>query len=218
MHGSSGSGLCSDVSSPLTVNRVTVDISAIRGDGGTQGRVVVNPRIIKEYAELMRSGVEFPPVRIWFDGVNYWLSDGFQRLAAAEAIGWTRIEAVVFSGSVDDARWDSYAANSAHGFRRTKRDIDRILGCAFAHPKAALMSNREIARHIGVGEPTVRRWRRGLSASNDADGARVVMRGGTRYTLRTRNIGHISPERQDQARRCMRQAGCGDYTPVAPSH
>jgi hypothetical protein len=84
-----------------------------------QGRAGSNGSIIAEYAKLMRMGVVFPPVRTWFDGDSYWLSDGFQRIAATELVGFREVAAEVFLGTVEDARWDSYAANSVHGLRRT---------------------------------------------------------------------------------------------------
>lgn len=60
---------------------VTLTLDVIRRDGGTQGRITVDAQTVADYAALMLEGVEFPPVRAWCDGTNYWLSDGFQRLA-----------------------------------------------------------------------------------------------------------------------------------------
>ena len=134
---------------------LVLEIHRIRRDGDTQGRVALNESIIQEYANLMRAGVEFPPVRTWFDGCAYWLSDGFQRMAAAELVGLNQISAEVFRGTLEDARWDSYAANAAHGLRRTRADIEVIIRRAVEHPKGSQISSRELARHLGMPEPTL---------------------------------------------------------------
>src|ERR1035437_3553287 len=98
-------------STPTTQSGVQILlISVIRRDGHTQHRVAVDPSIIAEYASLMREGVAFPPVRVWWDGSDYWLSDGFQRVSAAEIAGCTQIAAKVLHGTLSDAQWDSYAA------------------------------------------------------------------------------------------------------------
>src|ERR1700722_5925917 len=60
--------------SKTILTRITfLDIGKIQTDAGTQGRVAIDPVVVQEYSELMASGVEFPPVRVWTDGSNYWL-------------------------------------------------------------------------------------------------------------------------------------------------
>ena len=59
-------------------------IASIRTNGDTQHRNAPNPNIVREYAELMRAGVVFPPVAVFWDGKDHWLSDGFQRIDAAK--------------------------------------------------------------------------------------------------------------------------------------
>lgn len=44
-----------------------IPISQIRRDGGTQHRIRVSPSVVARYAELMRAGVDYPPVRVWRD-------------------------------------------------------------------------------------------------------------------------------------------------------
>ena len=165
-------------------------IHQIRRDGQTQCRAATSGSRIGEYARQMAAGTEFPPVRVWFDGKHYWLSDGFQRVAAAESINKTEIIAELRYGNLDDARWDSYSANSRHGFRRSGADVAMAISLAIAHPRAAVLSNLELARYLNIPEPTVRRWRKKLSSSPDVDaGIRMVRRNGTIYPMRTGAIG-----------------------------
>ena len=59
-----------------------MNIQQIRIDGGTQSRAEINSATVTEYAEAIESGSVFPPVRAFFDGVSYWLGDGFHRYFA----------------------------------------------------------------------------------------------------------------------------------------
>lgn len=166
-----------------------LDVAKIRTDGDTQSRVAIESAIVNEYTELMKGGASFPPVRIWFDGTDYWLSDGFQRVEAAIRIGKPKILADVFCGTLDDARWDSYSANSQHGARRSEADIMLTLTRAVAHPRASHLSSNQIAKHLGIPEATFRRWKKRISSPTDEDGTRLAVRKGKTYTINTANIG-----------------------------
>jgi hypothetical protein len=82
--------------------------------------------VIRQYAALMMGGVALPPVTVWFDGDNYWLTDGFHRIASAEQLGYREIQAAIRLGSLSDAQWDSYSANSHHGLRRSRRRFELL--------------------------------------------------------------------------------------------
>jgi hypothetical protein len=182
-----------------------LEIRKIHMDGGTQGRVSVDNTVIREYAELMKSGVEFPPVRAWFDGAHYWLVDGFQRVAAMKQIGRQRAAAEVLEGTLEEAKWDSYGANWSHGVRRTAADIQSIIRKALEHPKAMQLSNNEIARHLHLPEATFRRWKRRFSSASDEDTVRLVKRSGAIYQMDTASIGKgRDDERSSQLKSCRR--------------
>jgi len=172
---------------PTPKETITLEIQKIRRDGGTQGRVTLNQSVVEEYAELMKAGTEFPPVRVWFDGDNYWLSDGFHRVAAAEQIGVTGISTVVCSGDLEDATWDCLSANACHGLRRSKPDLELIVKRALAHAQAVRLSNRELSRHLNIPEATLRRWVKSSSTSDNPD-YRTAMRAGKAYLIKTANI------------------------------
>jgi hypothetical protein len=137
----------------------------------------------------MKANVEFPPVRVWFDGKYYWLSDGFQRLEAANRIGKLQVAAEVLLGTLEDAKWDSFSVNGSHGVRRSAADLQEIIRRCIAHPKAAQLSNNQLARHLNVPEATFRRWRRRVSSSPGEDKVRIAVRGNATYPIKTVNIG-----------------------------
>ena len=167
-------------------------ICQIRTDGETQQRVTCDSFTVEQYAELMQRGVVFPPVLVWNDGECYWLVDGFHRLAAARRLSRTTITAEICFGSLSDAQWQSYGANSTHGLRRNRDDIQLVISRALQHPKAATISNVELAHHLGIPETTLRRWRSRLSSPSGEDGVRVVNRGDSTYVIRTAKIGKVA--------------------------
>lgn len=100
-----------------------LDISSITMHPDCQCRAKLASATIKEYAKLVNSGLEFPPIRVWHDASNYWLSDGFHRVSAYKLAGKVTISAEVFRGTLTDAIWDACRANSTHGMRRSTADL-----------------------------------------------------------------------------------------------
>jgi hypothetical protein len=143
-----------------------LELDKIRTDGGTQPRAALQIDTIEEYAELMQAGVKFPPVTVYFDGEQYWLTDGFHRLAAARhAQPGQPIEADIIQDTLADAQWHSFGVNKTHALRRTHQDIARAVRAAILHPKGVTQSDQQIALHVGVTPPTVAKYRRELAAT-----------------------------------------------------
>jgi hypothetical protein len=166
----------------------SLPIAALRRDGQTQSRCCLDQDVVKEYGDLLLEGIELPPVRAWFDGCNYWLTDGFHRVAATIYARKPSILVEVFEGNLQDARWDSFSANSTHGLRRTKADLTFVVRQALKHDRATRLSNRALARHINVSEKTIRRLRTQTSAAPAADVC-VAIRNGRQYVMDTGKIG-----------------------------
>ena len=148
-------------------NATEIKVSAIRTDGGTQPRGELNQDRIGQMAGLLDDGHSVPPVVVFYDGESYWLADGFHRLAAHQCASLTRISCIVHQGTLEDARWYSYAANKEHdsaGLPRSNADKARAVEAALAHPRSAKLSNVQIAQHCGVNEKMVRTRRPSTSA------------------------------------------------------
>jgi len=171
---------------------IGLELSLIRLDGNTQGRAALDEAVIADYAALMAEGVTFPPVRVWFDGEAYWLTDGFHRVNAARSASLYEIAVELHNGTLEDARWDSFRANATNGLRRTKEDLEIVVKSALAHQRATGLSTNRLALHVGIPEPTLRRWKRksNLSSSVDEDRLRLAARKGSVYTIETQKIGH----------------------------
>ena len=169
-------------------------LSAVRLDGGTQPRVRIDTETVREYAERMRAGDNFPPVQVYFDGTDHWLSDGFHRVKAAGEAGLESIQAEVWEGTRDDAFWMSLAANKDHGLRRTNDDKARAVKAALvARPR---MSDRQVADHVGVHFDTVAKYRAELKAVGTI-GNSDSRTGRDGRTINTANIGKVAGAKAD---------------------
>ncbi len=168
-----------------------VPISKIRTDGGTQPRAMIDFDAVDDYTDAMREGIKFPPVIVFYDGSDYWLADGFHRCKAAFAADQDEIACDIHQGTREDAQWYSFSANKANGLRRTNEDKQRAVKAALVHPKAAELSLRDIAKHVGVGHDTVRVYREQMKpiCPNLTDTKRTVTRNGATYQQDTANIG-----------------------------
>jgi hypothetical protein len=184
----------------------SLPLGAIRTDGGTQSRLRLDDATVDEYAEVIRdkntNGVilvhPFPAVVAFHDGKNYWLADGFHRLAAYIKAGMKAILAEVRQGTKRDAILYAAGANAHHGLRRTNEDKRIAVMRLLTDEEWTQWSDREIARRCGVSNNFVSEVRRHLS-SDDRCAApapaaeRTVQRGGSLFTMNTANIGKADP-------------------------
>lgn len=137
-------------------------LEKIRIDGGTQPRVAIDEQVVAEYAELYRTGVDLPPVTVFFDGATYWLADGFHRYWANKKISSDSIFACVQQGTQRDAIIYSVGANALHGLRRTNSDKRKAVLTLLEDEEWSQWSDREIANRCGVTHSTVTRIRSSL--------------------------------------------------------
>ena len=185
-----------------------IRITQIRADGGTQMRAGLNSETVAEYAEAIHAQNRlldwpFPPLTVYHDGTDYWLADGFHRLAAFRQA--LRIDdsasmvnpdlahtlpAIVHSGDRRDAILYAAGANAAHGLRRTNADKRRAVETLLRDEEWQQLSNRKIADTCAVSLDLVNRIRDELSERFvQMPIERKVTRQGTTYTVDTSNIG-----------------------------
>jgi len=104
---------------------VLIGINKIRADGGTQMREAIDAVTVATYAGVIEDGGIFPPVVVFYDGADYWLADGFHRLAAHKEAGEQKIAADVRSGTRIDAVAYAMGANHDNGLPRKEGDYRR---------------------------------------------------------------------------------------------
>jgi hypothetical protein len=141
---------------------VTVDITRIRLDGGTQRReALYDKATLDEYFDAVEAGAKFPPITVMDDGTSLWLVDGFHRHAVAIRRGQRTIDAHIREGTLEEAQWLACAAN--RGLARTHADKRAAVLAALRHPRSKGLSDRAIAVHCGVNHETVGAVRRTLT-------------------------------------------------------
>jgi hypothetical protein len=110
--------------SPLLkpVRKMTLTVSSIRANAGTQSRATISEATVAEYGEAMIRGDRFPPVTVFQSEEGLILADGFHRVRSAKQAGFDTIAAEIRRGSRLDALRYSLSANHVHGLRRTNDD------------------------------------------------------------------------------------------------
>jgi len=168
-------------------------IDLLRTDGGTQPRAGMYLATIADYADEMKNEVRFPPVTVFYDGSEYWLSDGFHRVAAAKKIRRDTIDVDIQQGTQRDAILHACGANATHGMRRTNEDKRRAAKTLLQDEEWSQWSDREIARRCVVGAPLVGQLRESLTVRNYSDkpasGRTYTTRHGTKAKMDTSRIG-----------------------------
>jgi len=167
-----------------------IEISQIRRDGDTQIRAKMNEAAIDDFAEALKAGDALPPVTLFFDRSDYWLADGFHRVAAAEMVGLDSVDADVREGGQREALLYAVGANADHGLRRTNEDKRRAVRKLLGDPEWGRWPASKMARVCRVSDRFVQRLKRESSTnSSEMPTTVVVERNGKTYEMNTANIG-----------------------------
>jgi hypothetical protein len=131
------------------MNKV-LNIGALVLDQKLQSRTEINEDTVADYVEAVKRGDEFPPVLAYFDGVHYWLTDGYHRYHAHKQAGRAGIDCEVVNGTFRDAVLRATSVNSKHGMRRTYADKRKAVMTLIDDIEWDTWSNIEMAEHCGV--------------------------------------------------------------------
>ena len=185
-------------------------LSQLRIDGGTQPRVAINEEAVTDYAERLRENVVLPPVVAFFDGIVYWLADGFHRYHAHRRAGREAIAVDVHDGGLREAILHSVGANTDHGLRRTNEDKRKAVETLLTHEIASKdengnpWNNCDLARRCHVDEKMVRRLREILTSAKPrlekTDKVAYTTKHGTKATMKTSNLGKRKNKRSEPPR------------------
>jgi ParB-like chromosome segregation protein Spo0J len=145
----------------------TIPLDKLCLDGDTQPRTAIDQSVVNDYAALYEAGVKLPPVDVFFDGTIHWLADGFHRWHGARKADLDKIPCNVHQGTQEDAQWFAVQANKAHGLRRSPADKEKAIKAALRHPKGAKMSDRQLAKYVGVSDKTVAKFRAQLERRSE---------------------------------------------------
>ena len=135
-----------------------LEVAKIRIDCGTQPRSRIDGELVSHYATLMKEGRDFDPVTVHFDGIEYYLSDGFHRYHAQRRNKKTKIEVSVINGTLRDAQYYSKGANH-HGKPMSNEDKRKNVLDILDDIEWGADSDSAIARHCNVSQPFVSKLR-----------------------------------------------------------
>jgi hypothetical protein len=127
-----------------------MNVGALVMDGRLQSRTEISEETVADYAEALKGGAEFPPVLVYFDGVNYYLTDGYHRAHAHKRADKVSILCDVVQGTLRDAILHSTGVNAKHGMRRTYADKRKAVMTLLDDFEWSQWSSSEIARRCGV--------------------------------------------------------------------
>ena len=186
---------------PTTKPMDYLPIDAITIDQRLQARMEkeLDMLVVADYAELMRDGVVFPPVVVFYDSLTSTrlLAEGFHRIAAAKQAGFTSISVTVIEGNERAAMLHSLGSNADHGKRRTNADKRYVVETMLKDDQWSAWSDREIGERCKVTHPFVAGIRKSLipvsletlPVSEVTKERTFTTKHGTTATMRTGNIG-----------------------------
>lgn len=166
----------------------------------------------QEWSRLYTRGAASPPLAEWRRRLEHLLlcelpaRDGeefrYRILVLRECLLQAEDEGVSRAGAALLADFDRLhgAGEARADGKRSATDRRQVVIAHLMDPEKCRLSNREIARQVGVSPQTVGNWRKKLAGDAKADDAseRVVRRGGSAYAMETRRIGRAAPRAPEQ--------------------
>jgi hypothetical protein len=162
-------------------------LSDIKLNKQTQSRTAINQDVVNEYCEAMLNDATFPAITVFFDGIDYYLVDGYHRYFATKKTGSKEIAATVMNGSLRDAVLYAVGVNSDHGLQRSHEDKRKAVMTLLDDLEWAEWSDREIARKCNVSSMTVGRVRKSLNI--EQTDKKFVNRHGNESVMKVDNVG-----------------------------
>lgn len=163
---------------------VKLQLAALALDSKTQQRHATSDDAVKEYVDAIKNGVTLPPIDVYFDGVMYYIGDGWHRVLAYKEAGHPCIFAIVHDGGLRQAIYHACGANKEHGLRRTNADKKQAVMTMLNDPEWVTLSNAMIASHCGVNDVTVAKYREAIQPQKSDVGRRTSRDGKKRPATR----------------------------------
>lgn len=157
---------------------IKLDLDLLVIDKGTQSRAEINRGQVAQYVEDLENGANFTPIYAIFDGLSYYLADGFHRYHAHRQAGLKQINAEVDNGTLDDAILYATSANKDHGLPRTNADKHQSVQMTLKNPRSMSWTDQAVADWCGVSRQFVNKVRGDAKSESvtfkRADGSEVT--------------------------------------------
>lgn len=145
----------------LGLNEIVEDIDdlQVRADG-------LHEPTVQQYTTILENGGELPPVVVFDTGQEMLLAAGYHRIEAHRRAGREAIEAIIRKGDRLAAIEYAEEDNLTHGLPLTNEDKKTMLLARLRRGHEWInISNREIARRLGVSAPTIGNWIRDFEST-----------------------------------------------------
>jgi vacuolar-type H+-ATPase subunit I/STV1 len=144
-----------------------INIEKIRIDGDTQSRTAIHEKTVQDYTEVLLDGNKMPPIKLFHDGLDWWLADGFHRYFAHKRAKINEIECDITKGTKRDAKIYSLGANHDHGLPRTNEDKRKSVMTCLEDIEMCDLKEREVARICNVSHTLVQRIKKELDLKKE---------------------------------------------------
>jgi len=144
-----------------------INIEKIRIDGDTQSRVSISEKTVKDYLDLLLDGIKMHPIKLYYDGIDWWLVDGFHRYFAHKRAKINEIDCEIVKGTRRDAEIYSLGTNHDHGLPRTNEDKRKSVMKCLNDVELCELSDREIAKICKTSRMNVGRIKKELQLKKE---------------------------------------------------
>lgn len=132
-----------------------MNLAALVLDERLQSRTEIHQDAVDDYAHAMEGGDKFPALTVFFDGIHYYLADGYHRYHAAKKAGKVSAECEIINGTFREAQLYATGVNAKHGMRRSHADKRKAVMTLLEDFEWSQWNNSEIARRANVSIPFV---------------------------------------------------------------
>lgn len=168
-------------------------LNKIQTDKGTQIREKINHTVVSDYAQSIMEGAIFPPVDVFFDGLDYYLVDGFHRYFAHKQVVSPDIEVNIHNGTLREAIDFARKANPDHGLQRTQGDKRNAVMITLMDDVWNKASDRQIAKDLHVSHTLVQNVRKSLEIERPS--VKEVVRGDKKFEM---DVSKIQKKKEEE--------------------
>lgn len=187
------------------IEMTVLNIKLIRMDCGTQSRDANDQEHIDFLAEQIQNGETLPPITVVHDGLEYYLADGFHRILAHIKIGKASIKCEVITGTLRHAIDLSGMANKTHGLNRSHATKRKQVLIYLEDFEWSELSDRQIAKKVGVSHPFVANLRAELSGSVKKENPKAPKKADTKKTPEPVNEVDLSEESDEMVEELIKE-------------
>ncbi len=194
----------------IPISSITVDQSLqVRVDG-------LKEETVQDYMNAIGNGVKLPEIVVYDlpDGSRL-LSSGFHRLEAHRRLGLIEIAAEVRQGTRREAVDFALQDNLHHGLPLTNRDKKAFLISRLLDKSWDGISNRELAKQIGVDHKTVGNWlnENNITTGENSPVGRTSTKGADGKTRNTAGISEANRARAKHVFIGLTLTGTAEFEP-----